>query len=94
MTMAAEHDNLRAVLDWSEAGDPLLCLRIATAWAPFWLIRGHFAEGGQKLSQAITGAPGTTLERARALHQAGRLAAFQGDYPSGTELLCGRPGHC
>ena len=84
--MSVEHDNLRAALDWSEQTDPVLCLRLATAWAPFWLVRCHFAEGRQRLARALVGAPAATVDRARALNQAVRLAIFQSDYPAATAL--------
>lgn len=80
--MDEEHDNVRAALDWSEQAQPILCLRLATAWAPFWLVRGHFLEGRQRLARALASAPAKTVERARALREAGRLAFFHGDYPA------------
>jgi len=41
-----EHDNLRAVLQWSrlEHGDAELGLRLAAAVSQFWWVRGHLAE--------------------------------------------------
>ena len=47
-----EHDNLRAVLDWSEGiGDADTGLRTAAAIWRFWLQRGHLSEGRARLER-------------------------------------------
>ena len=84
-----EHDNVRAALAWaSAAGETVLALRLATAVARFWHLRGHFDEGRHWLADAIRGAPGAAPElRARAFAGAATLARIQGDYASARALL-------
>jgi predicted ATPase/DNA-binding CsgD family transcriptional regulator len=81
-----EHDNLRAALRYAEErgyAEPAFRLAVALWW--FWAVRGHATEGRERLagllerfrSRAVAGRlPGA---RARALHVAGNLAAFQND---------------
>jgi non-specific serine/threonine protein kinase len=78
-----EHDNLRAALVWSlsEAGDPALGLRLATALGWFWYLRGYLSEGSAWLEQALArAASAPSALRAAALNAAGNLASDQGDY--------------
>ncbi|HEX5501071.1 MAG TPA: tetratricopeptide repeat protein [Thermomicrobiales bacterium] len=85
----AEHDNLRAALDWllRRAADPAAGLRLAGALAPFWEARGHLREGRAWLEGAARRAPGAPdAWRARVLALAGRLAFRQGDYPAARAL--------
>ena len=43
--LEAEHENLRASLDWSlTAGEASKALRLCGALSRFWWTRGHFAE--------------------------------------------------
>ncbi|HET8630933.1 MAG TPA: helix-turn-helix domain-containing protein, partial [Thermomicrobiales bacterium] len=79
--LAAEHDNLRAALTWSEGrGDAGLALRLVAALGEFWLIAGHAAEGRRHLERALAATPaGPTMLRARALACVGRLAIQQAD---------------
>ena len=56
--LTIEHDNLRAALSWSLAGqatddDARAGLRLATALTSFWLDRDHLGEGRQWLEQAL-----------------------------------------
>lgn len=80
--LETEHDNLRAVLEWShtdgqsaEAG-----LRLAGALERFWVVRGYFTEGRARLETALSDTSGDPPARAMALHGAGVLAGHQGDY--------------
>ena len=77
--LAAEHDNLRAAMDWSLAqGDVERALRIATAVHEFWLMRGHIAEGRERLDRALArgeGLPGAV--RAAGYSAAASLASAQ-----------------
>jgi predicted ATPase/transcriptional regulator with XRE-family HTH domain len=81
--LETEHDNLRAVLAWSQTteGDSELGLRLAAALWWFWWARGHGSEGRHWLSQALTEQDSEHLNqaplavRAKALVAAGVLAA-------------------
>jgi predicted ATPase/DNA-binding SARP family transcriptional activator len=84
-----EHDNLRAAFDWSmEQGDADAALRLAGATSWFWQGLGHWHEGRARLEAALA-ADGniSTLARARALGEAGRLAWHQADAARATALL-------
>jgi non-specific serine/threonine protein kinase len=79
----AEHDNLRAALEWSlaeveytEAG-----LRLASALLAFWRQRGHVREGRSWLADLLASqtAPSTSTACPKALHAAGYLARWHGD---------------
>jgi predicted ATPase/serine/threonine protein kinase/DNA-binding CsgD family transcriptional regulator len=88
-----EHENLRATLHWLlERGQVEqnigLALRLGAALEQFWVIRGYHNEGRTFLDRALAASEGSaTLERAKALSAAGRLALNQGDYERG-EVLC------
>lgn len=83
--LEAEHDNLRAAMEWAVAADPGISLRLVTALTPFWETRGHFREGRQWLMRALDAvalvahaSPPPALH-ARALWGLGLLATLQGD---------------
>jgi len=91
-----EHPNLRAALGWAlEAGDADVALRLAGALFWFWFVRGYSSEGRRWLDRILDfrlqiavseDADQSTIYNlqsaimARALHGAGFLALFQGDY--------------
>jgi len=95
-----EHDNLRAVLQWSleQAGDggaelhQDMALRLGGALRLFWWGRGYWSEGRGFLERAL--AAGVSLAdtwidtsvRAKALLAAANLAFVQVDYKR-TEVL-------
>lgn len=83
-----EHDNLRAVLSWAEtAGEREIGLRLATALARFWFVRGYPSEGRQWLERALhAGAAGWPALRGAALAGAGKLAFQQGDLAAAATL--------
>lgn len=86
----AEHDNLRAALDWSLTGGALeVGLRMVGALWEFWMNRGYASEGQTQaerfLARPETAAP--TYARARTLHTAGVLAFYEGRHPVATALL-------
>ena len=88
--LESEHDNLRAALDWcreDESGaEP--GLRLARALYRFWRVRGHLAEGRERLAVA-TGHPGARaypLERASALRFASGLEQVQGNLAAARAL--------
>ncbi len=81
--LEAEHDNLRAALEWSAAQPPDTDaeMRLAGALRWFWFIRGYWSEGRRRLEAALARrgeAPSPAL--VRALQGAARLARFQGAY--------------
>ncbi|HYM06492.1 MAG TPA: protein kinase [Terriglobales bacterium] len=87
--LEAEHDNLRAALDWLiQSGDADWGLRLGTALFRFWETREHFTEGRERLGRLLQlpGAAARNQKRLRALFAAGVLAADQGDYESAQSL--------
>jgi tetratricopeptide (TPR) repeat protein len=91
--LAAEHDNLRAMLDWSaetrsaEAAD--MGLRTASAMYRYWLVRGRLREGRICIDRALLH-PSVTVWNpkleADARNRAGILAMTQGDTESAEGL--------
>jgi predicted ATPase/class 3 adenylate cyclase len=82
--LEAEHDNLRAALDWAERStDVETGLRLAAAVWRFWLQRGHLSEGRVRLERLLLlpGAQTRNEARARALAALGGIAYWQNDYP-------------
>ena len=43
--LEAEHQNIRAALDWYSQHEPGTALRLGAAMSRFWGVRGHFTEG-------------------------------------------------
>ena len=86
----ARHEQLNATLrECVTHGRIDRALEIAGAVWPFWLNRGHIAEGREWLA-ALLGdvrALGATAARARSLNGAGNLAFFQADHASATQLM-------
>ena len=93
----AEHDNLRAALQWVlDNGEPELGLRLTGALWHFWYVRGHLREGGQWLDKALTAwkrvSPDTLTQRdetpalAKALTGAGVLAHYRAEYALAADL--------
>lgn len=52
--LEAEHDNLRAALDWSGNADPADYARLSGALRYFWDTRGHYTEAWNRLERALT----------------------------------------
>jgi len=81
----AEHDNLRAALDWCHAdvNRAQAGLRLAAACGRFWRLHGYFGEGRTRLSTALSqaGREGRTLLHASVLTLIANLAYLQSDYP-------------
>ncbi len=86
--LEAAHDDLRAALDWlAERGEAVIRLRLAASLGRFWYIRGHLAEGLDRLAEAVDGAAGADPALiAKALRTASALAVLQGDYPRARAL--------
>ncbi len=96
--LEAELDNLRAVLEWSrsEPQGSQTALGLAGALAWFWYFRGLLGEGRSWLEKALwraevsdrAGASQEAMMRqAKALHAAGSLAWYQGDFVWARERL-------
>jgi predicted ATPase/class 3 adenylate cyclase len=81
-----EHDNLRAALRWAaESRAAETGWRLGGALYRFWILRGYFSEGRERLAALLAlPAPADSesarAARAKALHGAGILAVQQGDY--------------
>jgi tetratricopeptide (TPR) repeat protein len=85
----AEHDNLRAALDWLvETGDGEWALRLSTALYVFWERGGHLAEGRERLEAVLNLPPAasSTKKRARAMLYAGNFANRQGDFATAVRI--------
>ena len=86
----AEHDNVRAALEWSRlaGGHSTIGLRLATALHLFWQRRTYLSEGRRWLEQAIahfdrqpdTHTPETDRYLARALVACEWLGVYRGEY--------------
>jgi predicted ATPase/DNA-binding SARP family transcriptional activator len=78
--LTAEHDNLRAALDWNlSAGLAEDAARLAGAIYPFWDLRGHYAEGRRWLERVFGGGGLSPGVRTRALMGLATLTVIQGD---------------
>ena len=85
----AEHDNLRAALDWLIARDNSeWALRLGLALYWFWELREHLAEARERLEAILKmrGAQARTKVWAYAAVHAGSLANIQGDYRTALRL--------
>lgn len=85
----AEHDDLRAALDWALENAPERALRLAGALAPFWEGRGYLEEGRRRLAAVLerAGAWRRSPMGAAALDGAGVLAFRQGEYAEARALF-------
>ena len=78
--VAAEHDNLRAAIDWAAAtGRVDVELALAVALRLFWRIRGHIAEGRARFERLVE----QTAESEPALGAAARTHGAQFAYREG-----------
>ncbi len=88
-----EHDNVRAALEWSveqaEGGQRRdIAWRFVAALQWFWVNNGYVREGQQFVERVLPKDEGIApLIRAKALHGAGWLALWQGEYER-AERLC------
>jgi predicted ATPase/DNA-binding CsgD family transcriptional regulator len=80
----ADHDNLRAALDWCQAHAHLAeaGLRLAAACQEFWRLHGYASEGRARSIAALAqpGAQPHTATRARALTNLASLTYLQSDF--------------
>jgi predicted ATPase/DNA-binding CsgD family transcriptional regulator len=87
-SIALEHDNLRAALEWALAHDPALALGMAQRVGAFWQKRTLWNEGRAWLKRILVEtSPEPSRDRAIALGRAGALAADQGDFVEAVTLL-------
>ncbi len=79
----AEHDNLRAALEWSSAANEgeIVC-RLVGGLGWFWFLRGYLSEGRAWADTALklAASDDRSIRRARVLHWAAGMAFAQGDY--------------
>jgi predicted ATPase/DNA-binding SARP family transcriptional activator len=85
--LEADHDNLRAALDFLRLADPPRHLRLAGALGWFWDAHAHLREGRERLEAAIAGADEVSPDVARAVRGAGVLAGSQGDTAAAFDQL-------
>jgi DNA-binding CsgD family transcriptional regulator/tetratricopeptide (TPR) repeat protein len=87
--LEADHDNLRAALDWSLSadGDSALGLRLSGVLAWFWHCRSHLGEARRWLTRTLSSGEGASLVRVKALAGAGWLAHIQHDSVTARPLL-------
>src|SRR5262249_5651319 len=82
--LETEHDNFRAVLEWSKTAEDgaIVGLRLSVALGRFWRIRGHLHEGRERYDAVLSRQPEgeQTKWQAKLLIAAGNLAMDQGDY--------------
>lgn len=85
--LEAEHQNIRAAIDYYQQNRPSEALRLAAAMSRFWGVRGHFTEGRRRLLVLLGMSGNPTLVRVRALNGAASLAIDQADHGDARDLL-------
>jgi tetratricopeptide (TPR) repeat protein len=85
--LEAEHDNLRAALDFLQDRDPVRYLQLAGALGWFWLARSHFAEGSRRLEDALASNAEDGPFTARALTYLGAIDATRGRFADALRRL-------
>jgi non-specific serine/threonine protein kinase len=77
----AEHENVRHVLDWANANDPVAGLRLARVFAWYWFMRGAVPESQRWLTQGLANAGNVPDDlRAHVLWQIGSNATTLGEF--------------
>ncbi len=79
--LAADHDNLRAILAWALSTEQAkIALQLAATLWRFWLLHNHISEGRRWLARALAFADLVEPSlRAKAFHAAGTLATLQAE---------------
>jgi len=85
--LEADHDDLRAALDWLEVSDPERALELAGALGWFWLSHGLLDEGCRRLATSLEQSTAPGRSRARALTWSGGLVARHGEAAQGRAQL-------
>jgi predicted ATPase/class 3 adenylate cyclase len=86
----ADHDNLRAALDWATRNERAdIALRLVAALWRFWQIRGHLQEGRQRVEAALDLEGGDPRARAAALTALGGILYWQGKWEETVEPYSG-----
>ena len=85
--LEADHDDLRAALDWLEVSDPERALELAGALGWFWLSHGLLDEGCRRLATSLEQPTASGRSRARALTWSGGLVARHGEAAQGLAQL-------
>jgi predicted ATPase len=86
----AEHNNVRAALEWSlkEGANYYDGLQLAAAFSLFWLFHSHFIEGLERIKPFLTGLddiPDKAL-RAKLLYRAAWLLYWRSEYQRALDL--------
>ena len=87
--LEAEHDNLRAALEWADERDAgELGARLGAALWRFWSVRGYLTEGRARLGSVLArvGPSVGAATRARVLDGLAYLTRLQGDYRAARAL--------
>jgi tetratricopeptide (TPR) repeat protein len=82
--LEAEHDNIRAALDWARTSDAKAEAQLVGAVADYWMVRGHAPEALERLAGAVGSYDARDRIRARALTHLGEL---RDDLPTLEEAL-------
>lgn len=80
--LEAEHDNLRAALEWSFEVEPESGLRIGVALLEFWDAHGHLSEARQWMDRLLSASNILSPTRVDALYGAASLGLRQSDMES------------
>ena len=77
--LEAEHDNIRAVLDWASDSDPALGQKLSGSIWRFWWLHGHIREGCERLGTFLSlGFHADSEVRAKMLAGAAALNRLRG----------------
>ncbi len=74
----AEHDNIRAALDWAAVSRPAAEAQLAGAVAYYWLLRGRALEARERLTGVLARHRSPDAVRARALKELGDVVGIVG----------------
>jgi predicted ATPase/DNA-binding NarL/FixJ family response regulator len=85
--LEAEHDNLRAALEWGLACGGDAALRLSGALARFWWLHSYHDEGLRWLGRALAGRSERTAARMKALHGAAYLVHHRRDAATARAML-------